>query len=497
MRQRRRRETTATVLEQRIPLSFKQTLAPSFPPLPSCSTPSTSSGSKPDTSQQASNDNDDPHLQACMQNLIASYLNYRGYSETARSFRKQREAERHLWRDVVSELAASYAATVAAASASDGPTNGVSGSSTPAKKKGKRKSEGGSKKLLKSALRTTLAGSEQASEVPMDTEDSQTRIEPVMDDDDEMQSTSELDKSTSRATPTGVRDDLMTTDVKKSSTGMDDLEADEAELEDTLHRQNVCSALRRGDVDLAMREIEDHYPGVILPSARDSLRAMLNGKHDSNNDEACKLRRTELLFKLRCRKFVELVLASSAIDGTKEDDADMEAEFEEDEDEQIASQLISSNGSSPQVVTAENHALSSNKGKGKAAGSSEAGNSTPQVSFDQVLSYGSQLNSLYPANDPNTPPHVLSQLKLLFSLVAYANPADLSSHGNKAIYELTRQDERDRLAEEVNKAMLESKGQPGIPHLELIYKQAHTVRNVLGDVFGDGRAALLGDVVDT
>lgn len=432
-----------------------------------------------------------------MQNLIASYLNYRGYSDTARSFRKQREEERKQWRDVVAESSASFATATAAATAgtSESLPTGLSGSSTPVKKKGKKKAEGGSKKLLKSALRTTLStGNEAGNDSLVDNGDSR----PVnADEDEEMQSAAEQSSSTARPSRSAsVRDDYMTTDVKGNSSTIDDLDADEAELEDTLHRQDICSALRRGRIDYAMQEIEEQYPGVIHPSSRDSLEAMLNGSKDSQENDK-KIRRADLLFRLRCRKFVELVLASTSAEPDEEgSDAKMEVEQEDDEDEQVASQLISSNGMILRSAsTAGDTTSSSQKGKGKA--NQAALGEQANVSFDQVLAYGSQLNALYPATSPATSPQILAKLKLLFSLVAYANPADLASHGNKDIYDLTRQEERDKLAEDVNKAMLESKGQPGIPHLELIYKQAHTVRDFLGSVYEDGRAAFVTNVVDT
>ncbi|KAK9899895.1 SPRY-domain-containing protein [Cystobasidium minutum MCA 4210] len=482
---RRQRESTASVLSHPIPLSYKRALAPSFPSLPTVyPVASTSTASIDDPT-----DNDDPHVKACMENLIASYLNYRGYSDTARSFRKQRENERKQWRDVVAESSVSNAASTSITTG-DATSTVASGSSTPAKKKGKKKSEGGSKKLLKSALRTTLGDNDSGMSTPqMASQEDQAQSGAAgQDEDEDMQAASDLDRSLSRATPAGVQDDYMTTDVKRNPSSMDDLEADEAELEDTLHRQDICSALRKGRIDYAMREIEDHYPGVILPSSKENLEAMLNGKALTGQEEK-KRKRADLLFKLRCRKFVELVLASAAEADRNEDDVDMEAEPEDDEDEQVASQLISSNGAPA------DSASTLQKGKGKLTANSGTDGRT-EVTFDQVLAYGAQLNSLYPPNDPNTSPRVLSHLKLLFSLVAYANPADLSSHGNKAIYDLTRQEERDKLAEEVNKAMLESKGQPGIPHLELVYKQAHAVRNVLADMFGDGRAALLESIED-
>lgn len=430
-----------------------------------------------------------------MQNLIASYLNYRGYSETARSFRKQREEERNQWKEVVEASSASCA--ILATSNNETPPTGPSGSSTPAKKKGKKKAENGSKKLLKSALRTTLStNNEDNGESQMDTEETQPRVEPVGDEDEEMQSATEQSSSTAKPSRSvSVRDDYMTTDVKRNGSGMDDLEADEAELEDTLHRQDICLALRKGWIDYAMQKIEDHYPGVIHPSSKDTLESMLNGTKPTDQDEK-KRKRAELLFRLRCRKFVELVLASTAATEQDGSDSSMEAEQDDDEDEQIASQLIPANSASPAAASLDEHYSSSaRKGKGKANQASV--DVQAEVSFEQVLSYGSQLNTLYPSTDPSTSPQILPKLKLLFSLVAYANPADLASHGNKDIYNLTRQEERDKLAEDVNKAMLESKGQPGIPHLELIYKQAHTVRNVLGDVFGDGRAALVGSILDT
>lgn len=504
---------TTSILSTPIPSTFKQALAPGFPQLPNGpsnkTTPSTStrmsSFTTPGFVSHSDVDDDDPHLKACLQNLVASYLNHRGYSDTARSFRKQRQEERTQWKDLITQSAiAASTSTVAGVGGGlqngDSASNEASGTQTPVKKKSKKKGETSSKKLLKSALRTTLAPTSAK-----DDDDSQMDTEEVQEGDSLETSRRDDSGIGGDVTLHQVPDDLLLSDVKGKGAYDYHLDADEAELMDTLRRQDVCAALRRGNIDYAMQQLDEHYPAVLHPSPDDKLRAMLNGNSsgkstlDIDSEEGAH-RRAELLFRLRCRNFVELVLASAASAKLEDPsssggkDAAMEGDADDDEDEQVASQLLSSNGLAKINATAGNStstvSSTADENDAKAAITSQ-----PAVSLEQVLQYGAKLNSLYPAKGPNVPPRVLAKLKTVFSLVAYADPADLSSHGNIEVYNLTRQEERDELAEVVNKAMLESKGQPGIPHLELVHRQAFAVRNALGDVFGVGAAALVGDVV--
>lgn len=245
-------------------------------------------------------------------------------------------------------------------------------------------------------------------------------------------------------------------------------EQEEQEHQDMLQRQKICSAVRTGDIDIALSELQTSYPTVLKPSSSSTISSssaeIANGSSESDPVKV------DLLFRLRCQKFVELVLASHCGSATSPastasangDEQDMDVDGNEEghddesdveEDEEIASALIPSRRSAS--VKETNDARSPKD--------------TPaSISMEDVLSYGAELNALY-ASPPSTT-HASSvlfngeastqtkqqsqalrdHLSLVFSLVAYSNLNDLKGQ----IGEICSQDAKKILAEDVNSAML-------------------------------------------
>jgi len=244
-------------------------------------------------------------------------------------------------------------------------------------------------------------------------------------------------------------------------------EQEEQEHQDMLQRQKICSAVRTGNIDIALSELQTSYPAVLRPSSSTTTSSSAEAANGSSETDPVKV---DLLFRLRCQKFVELVLAShsgpatspastTSANGEEQDmDVDRNEEGDDDEsdveeDEEIASALIPSRRSAS--VKETNDARSPKD--------------TPaSISMEDVLSYGAELNALY-ASPPSTT-HASSvlfngetftqtkqqsqalrdHLSLVFSLVAYSNLNDLKGQ----IGEICSQDAKKILAEDVNSAML-------------------------------------------
>jgi len=245
-------------------------------------------------------------------------------------------------------------------------------------------------------------------------------------------------------------------------------EQEEQEHQDMLQRQRICSAVRTGNIDIALSEVQTSYPGVLRPSSSATISS--SSAEIANGSSETDPIKCDLLFRLRCQKFVELVLAShsgsmsspastASVNGEEQNmdvdgnDEGHDDESDVEEDEEIASALIPSRRSAS--VKETNDARSPKD--------------TPaSISMEDVLSYGAELNALY-ASPPSTT-HASSvlfngeklaqtqqqsqalrdHLTLVFSLVAYSDLNDLKGK----VGEICSQDARESLAEDVNSAML-------------------------------------------
>ncbi|GAA5932564.1 hypothetical protein JCM1841_004314 [Sporobolomyces salmonicolor] len=195
-------------------------------------------------------------------------------------------------------------------------------------------------------------------------------------------------------------------------------------------RSEIRTAAVSGYAQRALELMAEHYPSALT-------------EHESAEDGG-------VLFKLRCRVFVEAVLAMSrAPSGTGE--------------------------------TAPNA-----KGKGKAEGPDVDidMSCSDDPSLDDLLDLGRSLHTDY-SSDPRT--SVQNDLQATLGLMAYKDP---KSEATGRARELLEEKEREEVADELNRAMLLAAALPPIPALEHLYRHAAASIQLAGD-FGAGSAALV------
>lgn len=199
---------------------------------------------------------------------------------------------------------------------------------------------------------------------------------------------------------------------------------------DTLRRQKIVHAIVDGDIDTALEETRTHYPSVLEREGG------------------------IILFKLRCRKFVELVLeAAAAWRKMKEEDgrnngpvsngttvAD-EASMEVDDDNSFTGAVINGN---PTAFTLP-------PTKAQTPIPSISSKTPSQMALEHALTNGQSLQADYRSD---TRPEVQEIYKQTLSLVAYDDPLADDASVPEAVKEMAGQTSRDQLAEEVNRAIL-------------------------------------------
>jgi len=290
---------------------------------------------------------------------------------------------------------------------------------------------------------------------------------------------------------------------------------------DTISRQHIMSAIVSGDIDFALSETRSKYPAAI----------------DAKGGW--------MLFRLRCRKFVELVLEAAAalkisrkieaagassiqrtigapsaypsfetgihpdslVHGTvseeQEDvDVDVDADADAMEVDEVAQALVGTAYSSPvhhsaipvslelsTPIPGKSPQFQSQKQWEKRPAQGQTHTSSPptpllttaQIALEHALQYGRLLNADY-EHDERPPVQYL--FRRTFSLVAYENPLEVGGDVSR----LAGQGAREELATELNEAILASQGKHPCPMLERVV--AHTTSVVLELGFrGSGIAA--------
>ncbi|KAF8530934.1 hypothetical protein JB92DRAFT_2854373 [Gautieria morchelliformis] len=237
---------------------------------------------------------------------------------------------------------------------------------------------------------------------------------------------------------------------------------------DTLRRQKIVHSIIDGDIDTAFEETRNNYPSVLEREGG------------------------IILFKLRCRKFVELVLEAAAAwrkvkeeqarsngvvsNGTAMADGDS---MDVDEDNSLNAVIL--NRSSAATI-----AQSPRKLNVKIPQPSIAPSKTPsQLALEHALANGQSLQADYKSD---TRSEVQDIYKRTLSLVAYDDPLADDPNVPEAVKEIAGQAARDELAEEVNRAILESQGRPPHPALERLYRHTQACIVQLGWL-GAGEAA--------
>ncbi|KAF8605025.1 SPRY-domain-containing protein [Ceratobasidium sp. AG-I] len=260
-------------------------------------------------------------------------------------------------------------------------------------------------------------------------------------------------------------------------TAMDEERQVERELaldeDDTAARQRIVRAVSVGDIDSALAEIENRYPAFVAADRdeHEGDAGMVDGDGDGD-EELDPL--GMVMFRLRCRKLVEMVLAAEG------DDLDGEA--------------------SPDTPTRHSLTLKvrdKGKGKGKAnrdtmdldgdvdmsPSDSPLAASSPSTGggLAAALEYGQFLHQKY---GKDTRPGVAAELRAAAGLVAYSDPRTAMGPAGA----LVGPGARVKLADEVNRVILSSQGRPEHTALESVYRQASATVDILARE-GVGRAA--------
>ncbi|KAF6766434.1 ran-binding protein 10 [Ephemerocybe angulata] len=257
----------------------------------------------------------------------------------------------------------------------------------------------------------------------------------------------------------------------------------EDNLEDDIERRTrIVSAVVKGDIDLAISDTEKYHPTVLKAEA--SL----------------------MLFKLRCRKFVELILESAAMKKEMELAKDRDTPRTEppfvtpvavvpsippstdgDWFEESMDMDVDDDGAGHNEVHAKHASCwlepdSVRAGKQKADG---FGGLVSTAQYEAALSaaivYGQSLSDDYKGD---TRSEVKQLVKQTFGILAWE---DLLRVGGETA-EFVSVEARVRLASELNQAILKSQGRPARPALETLYRHTSACITQLG-ALGEGAAA--------
>lgn len=201
---------------------------------------------------------------------------------------------------------------------------------------------------------------------------------------------------------------------------------------DTLRRQKIVHSIVEGDIDTALEETGTNYPSVL------------------EREEGI------ILFKLRCRKFVELALEAAAAWRKVRDEEEARSKGSVNNGTTAADEesmdIDDDNSSLNGVVLNGSSAASSSKLKVKSPLSSSSTSKTPyQVALEHAIANGQSLQAQYRTD---TRPEVQEIYKQTLSLVAYDDPLADDPNVPEAVKEMASQASRDQLAEEVNRAIL-------------------------------------------
>ncbi|KZT08915.1 SPRY-domain-containing protein [Laetiporus sulphureus 93-53] len=262
---------------------------------------------------------------------------------------------------------------------------------------------------------------------------------------------------------------------------IDDFGSVDPETVDLETRLSILQAVRSGDVDTALDALRAHYHHAL--NAQGGL----------------------LLFRLRCRKFVELVLkAGDALRRVKEAEKEKQARPADSampivavdpmEDMMMDEETLADGEGAMEVDEPSPEALSSSVLNGSSTAvigtvSKPASAAVLPFTLAEIaksalhtaLSYGQALEADYKTD---TRPAVRTHLRRTFGLVAYEDPESVGGE----VGAIAGQEARVELAEEVNRAILESQGRPVHPTLETLFCQAGACVVQLG-LLGCGAAA--------
>ncbi|KJA29365.1 hypothetical protein HYPSUDRAFT_50788 [Hypholoma sublateritium FD-334 SS-4] len=260
-------------------------------------------------------------------------------------------------------------------------------------------------------------------------------------------------RDTNASTPTDSSDP----DVEMNSSASDAVDID---IET---RTSTVNAVLAGDIDTAMDSLRTCYPSVL----------------EVDNHL--------MLFKLRCRKFVELILETTEIKkkmkALREKEAERNKHFDEAAHEawleEEMNMDIDDDAAGPLVIRPilENIPEAVHESEE----SSEMISDRYESALNAAINYGQCLSSDYQSNPQ---PEVQDMFRTTLGIVAWDDPTEAGG----SVAELVSHNARIALAHEVNQAILKSQGRPAQPALETVYRHTSTCITQLG-LLGVGAAA--------
>ncbi|KAI0791861.1 hypothetical protein C8Q75DRAFT_715439 [Abortiporus biennis] len=286
----------------------------------------------------------------------------------------------------------------------------------------------------------------------------------------------------------------------------DSLNSQTSEEVELQTRVDIVNAVLKGDIETALAQTKEYFPTVL------------------EREQGL------MLFKLRCRKFIELILeASDALkkvhsepkeprvrvdehagqveekigdeeaDGMDEsgamdvDDPSPEARFSTSSDPHLSSSTDYNNSTITPTVSAPIPIIAptpirreiSRSSTTSSSSQSSSSSLSPAASaaknaLHTALAYGQTLEKDYKHDGR---PEVRAYLKRTFGVVAYKDPLAVGGE----VAEIAGQGARAGLATELNQAILESQGKPAHPALEMVYRQSAACITQLG-LLGVGSA---------
>jgi hypothetical protein len=201
---------------------------------------------------------------------------------------------------------------------------------------------------------------------------------------------------------------------------------------DTANRQKIRAAILEGDMDKALKYTNAYFPKVLQDNPH-------------------------ILFKLRCRKFLEMMCKCSDSSSAATTDANRGEEEMEVDDGYSDGEGMDTEDPAPTTTvddTAKFHDL-----------------------LTEAVQYGQQLRMDYPSDEYGSDKQYLEDI---FSLVAYPDPRS-SVHGHHL-----DASGRIAVADDLNAAILVSLGKSSTAALELLYSQTEVLVNELSEDGGTG-----------
>lgn len=252
-----------------------------------------------------------------------------------------------------------------------------------------------------------------------------------------------------------------------------------ATIDDIEVRTHIVQSVIAGDIDTALAQTRAHYPLVL--------------EADSGI----------MLFKLRCRKFVELVLEAAEMKKKMQaEECGMSAEsanhddtlnggepgsFEEGTDMDVDDEALGvgmsslANGSRLYSDVRPGFVRTASTPTSTTAPSAAATATQYGAALEKAVTYGQQLEADYKHRS-----EIRTIFKRMTVIMAYYDP--LEAGGDAA--EVAGQPARVALATELNQAILQSQGHPTQPLLDRLYRQTAVCLTQLA-LLGNGAAAFV------